>query len=502
MKPIASLKKITVEVICYLYILLFVYAAVSKLLDFENFKIQLGQSPVLSVYANYLSWVVPIFELILAILLALPIFRSYALTAAYFLMILFTVYIVIILYYSPFVPCSCGGVLEKLSWNDHVIFNGVYILLALIALFLSIGDKKPYLNAIVRFFTRYSILMVVAILIMVGLYSFSENTIHYHNTFIRRFTHKTTEDDRYDFRYNSFYYAGSNKDAMYFGNYTAPRLVTSLDYNFKNKNEHLITPDSILKSFHAPRLQVYDNLLYLIDGSIPVIYKGNTKAWKASLAWSGSTFFTRAVAFGNDQFGFTSIRPDTGELELGTLKLNTEESENFNVTLLQKQVDGVFDADGTLQFDKNTGFLTYLYRYRNEFIVMNPNLELLSRGKTIDTVSTAAINVVYLEKHKQKKISGLPKEVNKGSTVSKNLLFVNSGLPGQFESLDMWKSASIIDVYDLSTNSYILSFYIYHIGKETLKNFFINDNQFYGFIGNYLVRYNLDKQVTSRFNNN
>lgn len=33
-KPTSSFKKITVEVICLLYILLFVYAAVSKLLDF------------------------------------------------------------------------------------------------------------------------------------------------------------------------------------------------------------------------------------------------------------------------------------------------------------------------------------------------------------------------------------------------------------------------------------------------------------------------------------
>ena len=51
MKLSAPIKNGIIEIICLLYILLFVYAAVSKLLDFENFQVQLGQSPLLSAFA-------------------------------------------------------------------------------------------------------------------------------------------------------------------------------------------------------------------------------------------------------------------------------------------------------------------------------------------------------------------------------------------------------------------------------------------------------------------
>jgi hypothetical protein len=36
-------------------IILFTYAAISKLIDFENFQTQLGQSPLLSAYAASIS---------------------------------------------------------------------------------------------------------------------------------------------------------------------------------------------------------------------------------------------------------------------------------------------------------------------------------------------------------------------------------------------------------------------------------------------------------------
>ena len=42
MKLTVRMQKVILELICLLYILLFVYAAVSKLMDFENFQVQLG----------------------------------------------------------------------------------------------------------------------------------------------------------------------------------------------------------------------------------------------------------------------------------------------------------------------------------------------------------------------------------------------------------------------------------------------------------------------------
>ncbi|MBZ4041240.1 MauE/DoxX family redox-associated membrane protein [Flavobacterium hibisci] len=129
-----SLKSMVIQIICYLYVLLFVYAAVSKLLDFENFQVQLGQSPLLSAFAGEISWSVPLFEILTAVLLTIPKYRKVGLLAAFALMVLFTAYICFILNFSSFVPCSCGGILEKMVWKEHFIFNCLFIALAVTAM--------------------------------------------------------------------------------------------------------------------------------------------------------------------------------------------------------------------------------------------------------------------------------------------------------------------------------------------------------------------------------
>jgi len=73
MKIKNSLKNTLVIIICYLYVLLFVYAAVSKLLDFNTFQVQLGQSPLLSAFAGWVSWAVVLSELLIAGLLFLSV---------------------------------------------------------------------------------------------------------------------------------------------------------------------------------------------------------------------------------------------------------------------------------------------------------------------------------------------------------------------------------------------------------------------------------------------
>lgn len=136
MKRSTKIRNTIVSIICCLYALLFTYAATSKLLDFENFRIQLGQSPILSTFAGWILFAVPAVEILIAILLLIQNFRLLGLFAAYTLMVMFTAYIYIILNYSAFVPCSCGGVIQKLSWGQHIIFNICFILLAGIAVIL------------------------------------------------------------------------------------------------------------------------------------------------------------------------------------------------------------------------------------------------------------------------------------------------------------------------------------------------------------------------------
>lgn len=129
-------RKIAVDIVVFSYILLFVYAALTKLLDYQKFVVQLGQSPILTDYAQVLAVVVPFIELGISLMLIFPKTRLKGLYAAFGLMVIFTTYIVLASRFSDYVPCSCGGVLEGMTWTQHLNFNTVFVLLALIGILL------------------------------------------------------------------------------------------------------------------------------------------------------------------------------------------------------------------------------------------------------------------------------------------------------------------------------------------------------------------------------
>lgn len=127
---------LTVDFICFLFIILFIYAAGNKLFDYEKFTIQLGQSPMVTRWAGFVAWFIPATEISIAILLTIKRTQKAALYAAFNLMVAFTVYIFIVTHFYAHVPCSCGGVLERLSWTEHLYFNIGFVFLAMLALVL------------------------------------------------------------------------------------------------------------------------------------------------------------------------------------------------------------------------------------------------------------------------------------------------------------------------------------------------------------------------------
>jgi Methylamine utilisation protein MauE. len=123
-----------VEVICALFILLFTYTAITKFGDFSNFRYVLTQSPIIGQHAQWISWLLPVLELAIAASLFIRTTRRYGLMASFVIMIAFTFYIGYMLSFASKLPCSCGGVLQSLSWTQHLIFNIVFTVLAFAAL--------------------------------------------------------------------------------------------------------------------------------------------------------------------------------------------------------------------------------------------------------------------------------------------------------------------------------------------------------------------------------
>ncbi len=142
-KP-STMKKISVEIVCALLVLLWVYVAVSKLLDYGTFVSQLEKSPYTTGYAEWVGWLVPAVELITAMVLITRLGRMIGLYSSLFLLLLFSGYIYAILNYSYFIPCSCGGIISKMTWEQHLVFNLVFVGLTIGAILLSNTSKQNH----------------------------------------------------------------------------------------------------------------------------------------------------------------------------------------------------------------------------------------------------------------------------------------------------------------------------------------------------------------------
>lgn len=136
-------RTLVIEIIAALLILLFLYAAFSKLLEFRTFVAELDEHPLFRDRAVSIAVLIPAVEILTAVCLFIPATRRWGLWESLALMSVFTLYIGAMLAFDSHLPCSCGGVLQQLSWKQHFIFNIGFMLLALGGVLLQRRISKP-----------------------------------------------------------------------------------------------------------------------------------------------------------------------------------------------------------------------------------------------------------------------------------------------------------------------------------------------------------------------
>lgn len=365
MKSNSEIKYLIVTSISYITTLLFIYAATSKVIDFENFQVQLGQSPMLSAFASYLAYAVPLVELGISILLINSRWRTMGLVLSFSLMVMFTAYIYIILNYSSFVPCSCGGLLEELSWNQHIIFNLVFVALTAIGIYCTESVSVLFKNGI----RKSTVIITVALLsyyLVYSLFLWSEKIMQYQNTFIRRFPHfPAVLQKEVQLSSDNFYFAGGMNNKIYLGDYSAPLKVVELDAEGDLKN-HSIQLNRKNLPFTSIQVKVVGTHFFLVDGNVPAVFRGKIKDWNAKFIMKGKSYFSFIQPIDSTTLVFRATLNSTKTNTLGRITISDTNYLKFNPQLIQKQIDGVFDTDGQLFFDTNSERLLYVYVYRNE----------------------------------------------------------------------------------------------------------------------------------------
>lgn len=131
-------KKLLIEIIASLLVILFLYTGLNKLFEHTTFRYQLSISPwpLLASLSGIVSWALPIGEVLLAAMFLITAFRMTAFIASAILFATFLAYLGILLSSGTNLPCTCGGIISSMSWNAHLWFNTACLSLCIAGIFL------------------------------------------------------------------------------------------------------------------------------------------------------------------------------------------------------------------------------------------------------------------------------------------------------------------------------------------------------------------------------
>ena len=492
--------------VCFFFVILFIYAAVSKLLDFENFQVQLAQSPLLSAYAGLISYAVILIEVFIAGLLLFKGTKLWGLYGTFALMTAFSMYIYLMLNYSDFVPCSCGGILEKMSWTQHLIFNVVTVFIAGVGI-VAVYPIPPDLSFVVEsdeewmdnYNSRRRSRVILAVTIpavfllsagfMVGLFLSSEHIMKKENNFTRRFLpHPIDFPEKLDLGVNSFYFAGQHGDTLFLGNKMAPLVMGKVFPSFDQLIIDTLKISDASLPFQDLQLQVQYPYFSLADGHVSAVFEGQFPETDARLAMHQKAYFSKIIMISPHRYIFRGQSTQTRETIMGLLETGHDVKIKFNTTFLEKQIDGIFDTDGLFVADPVTKKIIYTYYYRNEYRILDDELRFAGKGKTIDHITQAQLQLTTLEDGRIK-MNAPPLKVNQNQAAYNGLLFNEANLRGQYESAKMWQQAKIVDVYHYPTSTYQYSFYVYHDGNNKMRSMLVTARYFYILSGHQLIKY-------------
>lgn len=333
------------------------------------------------------------------------------------------------------------------------------------------------------------LLTILSIGIVILLFLSSEHIIKKENPFIRKFaSYALNYVNEYDLELNSYYLIGLQNDSIYLGNSTAPLFLGSLSTNLDTLVSSSLQLEDSEKTYYKTRLHIIDSLVYLTDGVVPFIYKGRLKSKKLERQ-SSKYYFSLSQPIAENSIIVRARSKSKGADVLGLIDLE-KLSIDLNDSLLTKQIDGVFDTDGTLLYNQELNRVIYTYFYRNEYLVIKPTLTLEYAGKTIDTISKAQITISSLQQEKQ--MLTPPLTTNMGTATFGNYLLINSNLKGKNEAKINWRNTSVIDVYDLRDSSYQFSFVIPNRKNNKLVEFIFNDQYLFVVFDTYIRKYELN----------
>lgn len=466
----------------------------SKLLDFENFQVQIAQSPLLSSYAGIVSYQVIIVELIIVACLLFSKTRIIGLYSSLGMMSAFTIYIYLILQYSEFVPCSCGGILENMSWRTHLFFNLACVFILIIAIIFAqiIRRQKP-----IKYISISTLIIIISSLCVFLLYLQSEKQLRKNNNFTRRYIpHSVEEKAKLNINYNSFYFIGDDSNNLYLGNTTAPLNITVVKKDLSSFSKYRIPLETKSYEFKSLKVAWKAPHYYIYDGTVPVIFTGRIDNNESlQIVSGGEMFFDQLNVISERSYLFRSQSTKYKNFVVGYFH---DKKVSLKYDILGTEQSGYIENDGLLLSSQQNRMSVYLYYYKNEFIAFDNLTGKNNKFKLIGFQKEQKTEIVKLPDGSTKIKNPLQQTV-KNAFITNNLLFVNSNSKAVHDGTMQWNKASIIDIYKINQQYYSGSFLVPNRHGEKVKDMFITGEYLYILIGNGIVKYHFAQPILDEF---
>jgi hypothetical protein len=135
-------KEIVIEFLSYFFILLFSYAAIRKLIDFQMFKKEISLLFFIKPYAGFVLITVSFLEILVAFLLSISRFRIIGLICAFVLMNLFAGYLISVIEFTKVIPPHFGEIIDYTSLPENLIVTFFLSHLIIFNVYLYMKDRK------------------------------------------------------------------------------------------------------------------------------------------------------------------------------------------------------------------------------------------------------------------------------------------------------------------------------------------------------------------------
>jgi len=342
---------------------------------------------------------------------------------------------------------------------------------------------------------RFAALCVAACLVLVLiLYAFADKPNDYKNGFNRKLQPQIAVlENSLELKYPAYYIAGYTNQHIYLGNYSASLHLLSIDQQLKDTQQLTlkISPEERY-AWKLARIMVDSPAVYMAEGNTPTLYRGKLDDLHMSRFLPQSCFFNMLQNVSPASFISRSIHIDSsGNRQNILAKISTDPPYVIlGKGIITKQVDGIFCTDGTLDYDKQTGRLVYLYHYRNAFVTLDTNLQVIYTAHTLDTNTTAKIQVAHMSTG-DSKFSAPPAYVNSRARIAGNRIYVLSTLLADNENRQARQHQEIIDVYTLDKGTYLHTLYIPFKGKERMSDFIVKDRRLFALYDQTLNAYSI-----------